>query len=82
MSNQGDDYFNEFFEEIAEDYWNDDVAGDLALIGETVLNNPKLFTAFMEVWGENPENQRLVREFFDSKTMDPDIEETDMGRDR
>ena len=82
MSNQGDDYFEDNFHKVAEAYWNDDKAGDLALIGETVLNNPALFTAFLDVWGANPLNQKLVREWFDENQPDADIEDTDEGRDR
>ena len=67
MSNQRDDYFEDNFDKVAEAYWNDDKAGDLALIGEFVLNNPKLFTLFIEEWASLPENERLVREWFDGQ---------------
>ena len=48
---------------MAQAYWNDDASGDLSAIGEYVLNNPKLFTAFIEEWSQRPENQKLVRQW-------------------
>lgn len=64
------DYFEGHYREIAEKYWNDDASGDLSSIGEMVLNNPKLFTAFLEVWGEDPNNEKMVKEWFDNIKTD------------
>lgn len=68
--NSNQDYFEDHFDEIAEDYWNSDASGDLSLIGEFVLNNPKCLTAFLEAWSMLPENERAVREWFASQGPD------------
>lgn len=49
---------------MAEAYWNDDASGDLSALGEYVLNNPKLFTAFVDEWAKVPANAELIRQWF------------------
>lgn len=71
-SEDAHDYYEDHFDEIVEDYFNDDVSpdSDLVAIGEFVLNNPRLFTAFVEEWAKLPENTDKVREWFMSSLPD------------
>ena len=66
MSNRGDDYFDDHYYELAEQYWNTDCS-TLAELGEFVLNNPKVLTAFLEEWAKMPENEGKIRAWFDSR---------------
>lgn len=85
MKNRPEDMFDhvdDHLEEIAMDYWRQDSSGELSDIGQFVMDNPRLFTAFVEEWAKLPDNADKVRRWFE-RTEEREAEPEDMaGSDR
>ena len=73
------EYFEDHYDEIAEDFFNDDASGLLSEIGEFVLNNEVCFAVFLEEWSKVQGNEGIVRDWYMSNLPDND---EDLSQDR